>query len=111
MKLLRNQKSLAAFGGLLVVPALILCVSGLLKFNVSYWLIHPTLVIGGLVCGLAINLLAVTHFQAHLQNGNLVGALSIKLRGSLMNLCVVALSLCLLGTIALCLFVENFQPR
>ena len=49
--------------------------------------------------------------QTHLENGNLVGALSIKLRGSLINLCLASLSLALLGVIALYVFVENFQPR
>jgi hypothetical protein len=85
---MRNQKRLAAIGVFLILPALVLCLSGLLKFDVPYSLIHPALVIGGLV-----------------------GALALKLRGSLINLCVASLSLALLGVIALYVFVENFQPR
>jgi|SRR5436189_4177276 len=108
---MRNQKRLAAFGVFLTLPALALCLSGLLKFDVPYSLIHPALVIGGLVGALAINLLPIASAQTHLENGNLVGALSIKLRGSVINLCVASLSLALLGVIALYVFVENFQLR
>jgi hypothetical protein len=108
---MRNQKRLAAFGVFLILPALALCLSGLLKFDVPSSLIHPALVIGGLVGALAINLLPIANAQTHLENGNLVGALSIKLRGSVINLCVASLSLALLGVIALYVFVENFQLR
>jgi hypothetical protein len=108
---MRNQKGLAAIGVFLIIPALVLCLSGLLKFDVPYSLIHPALVIAGLIGALAINLLPIASAHTHLENGNLVGALSIKLRGSLINLCVASLSLALLGVIALYVFVENFQPR
>ena len=37
-----------------IIPALALCLSGLLKIDVPYSLIHPALVIGGLVGALAI---------------------------------------------------------
>ena len=108
---MRNQERLAAIGALLIVPALLLCLSGFLKFQVPSSLIHPSLVIGGLVGALVINLLPIARAHTHLEEGNLVGALSIKLRGSLINLCVISLSLALLGVIALYVFVENFQPR
>jgi hypothetical protein len=108
---MQNQKRLAAVGAFLIIPALALCLSGLLKFNVPYSFIHPALVIGGLIGALAINLFPIATAHTHLENGNLVGALSIKLRGSLINLCVVSLSIALLGVIALYVFVENFQPR
>jgi hypothetical protein len=108
---MRNQKGLAAVGLLLMIPALTVCLSGLLKFNVSHGLIHPAFVIGGLVGALALNLFPIASAHTHLEDGNLVGALSIKLRGSLINLGVAFLSLFLLGLIALYVFVENFQPR
>jgi hypothetical protein len=108
---MRNQKGLAAIGAFLIIPALVLCLSGLLKFDVPYSLIHPAFVIAGLIGALAINLLPIASAHTHLENGNLVGALSIKLRVSLINLCVASLSLALLGVIALYVLVENFQPR
>jgi len=108
---MHNQKRLATVGVFLIIPALALCLSGLLKFHVPYSLIHPALVIGGLIGALAINLFPIASAHTHLEDGNLVGALSMKVRGSLINLCVAFLSLALLGVIALYVFVENFQPR
>jgi hypothetical protein len=108
---MRNQKRLAAVGVLFTLPALAVVLSGLLKLSVPLGLIHPALVIGGLLTALAINLFPVASAHTHLENGNLVGALSIKLKGSVVNLSVAFLSLALLGLIALYVFVENFQPR
>jgi hypothetical protein len=108
---MQNQKRLAVMGVFLIIPALAVCLSGLLKFNVPYGLIHPALVIGGLIGALAISLFSIASAHTHLENGNLVGALSIKLRGSMINLCVASVSLALLGVIALYVFLENFQPR
>jgi hypothetical protein len=62
-----------------------------------------------LIGALAINLFPIARAHTHLEDGNLVGALSIKLRGSLTNFCVAFLSLALLGVIALYVFVENFS--
>jgi hypothetical protein len=108
---MRNQKRLAAAGLLLTLPALAVSLSGIFKFSVPLSLIHPALVIGGLLGALALNLFPIASAHTHLENGNLVGALSIKLRGTLINLGVAFLSLALLGLIALYVFVENFQPR
>jgi hypothetical protein len=108
---MQNQKRLAAIGGFLIIPALMVCLSGLLKFNVPSSLIHPALVIGGLIGALAINLFPIASAHTHLGDGNLVGAFSIKLRGNMINLCVAFVSLALLGVIALYVFLENFQPR
>jgi len=108
---MQNQKRLAAIGVFLIIPALAVCFSGLLKFNVPSSLIHPALVIGGLIGALAINLFPIASAHTHLEDGNLVGALSIKLSGSMINLCVAFVSLALLGVIALYVFLENFQPR
>ena len=82
---MRNQKRLGAVGLLLMMPALVVSLSGLLKFNVSLGLIHPALVIGGLLGALALNLFPIASAHTHLEDGNLVGARSIKLRGSLIN--------------------------
>ena len=108
---MQNQKRLAAVGLLLTLPALALCLSGLLKFTVPYSLIHPALVVGGLLGAVALNLFPIASAHTHLEDGNLVGALALKLRGSLVNWGVVVLSFALLGLIALYVFVENFQPR
>jgi len=101
----------AALGLFLTVPALTLCISGLLKFNVPLPLIHPVLVVGGLLSALLLSLFPIAAAHARIENGALISDLSIRLKGSLPNLGVALLSLGLLGLIALYLFVENFQPR
>jgi hypothetical protein len=43
--------------------------------------------------------------------GNLVGSISLRVRGSVMNLVALAVSCLLFATITAYLLVENFQPR
>jgi hypothetical protein len=104
---------LAALGLCLMVPALTLCIPSLLKIAVPIPspLIHPVLVVGGLLAALILNLVPIAAVRARVENGALISDLSIRLKGSLANLGVALLSLGLLGMIALYLFVENFQPR
>jgi uncharacterized membrane protein len=71
---MQNQKKLAAVGLFLLIPALTLVISGLFRFDVPYLLIHPVLVMGGVVGSLAINLWAVARIYTRLENGNLVSA-------------------------------------
>ncbi|HEX8899547.1 MAG TPA: hypothetical protein VF751_12675 [Chthoniobacterales bacterium] len=101
----------AALAFFFTLPALALCLSSLLKFHVPLPLIHPALVIGGLLAALVLSLVPIAGVHARLEDGALISDLAIKLKGSLPNLGVALLSLGLLGLIALYLFVENFQPR
>jgi hypothetical protein len=105
------RKTAAIAGVLVMIPALALVLSSLLGFRVPFRLIHPALVVGGLFLALALNLFPIVSARTHLEHGNLVGALSIKLKGASLNWVVAFLSAVLLGLIALYLFVENFQPR
>ena len=105
------RKIAAVAGAVVMIPALTLILSSLLGFRVPFSLIHPALVVGGLCLALALNLFQIVSARTHLEHGNLVGALSIKLKGASLNWVVAFLSAALLGLIALYLFVENFQPR
>ena len=105
------RKIAAVAGALVMIPALTLIFSSLLGLRVPFSLIHPALVVGGLFLALTLNLFQIVSARTHLEHGNLVGALSIKLKGASLNWVVAFLSAALLGLIALYLFVENFQPR
>jgi hypothetical protein len=108
---MKNRKMLAVVGFVVIVPALLLCLSGLLGLEPPSLVTHPIAVLGGLALALAVNVLTIAHFDAHLKDGSFVGAVTVNLKNSLMNFSVAALSLMLLTTIMIYLFVENFQPR
>ncbi len=110
---MERRNMLAVIGFVGIIPALLICLSGLsgLNLNLPQILIHPLVILGGLALALAINALPITHLNAHLEDNNFVGSVTVRLKGSLMNFGVIVLSLALLATIAVYLFVENFQPR
>jgi hypothetical protein len=102
---------LAVVGLALVLPACLVCLSGLLRFPVPDALIHPALVMGGLLIALVLNLVPVLRAKWQREDGSLVGVVSLRWEGALPNLAVVTTGLLLLAAIAAYLFVENFQPR
>ncbi len=59
----------------------------------------------------ALNALPVLRVRFDHAPGSLVGTVSLRLRGSALNLMALSLSGLLMATIAAYLFVENFQPR
>jgi hypothetical protein len=108
---MHRSRRLAVVGLALVLPACLVCLSGLLRFSVPDALIHPALVMGGLLTALVLNLLTVLRMKWQRDDGSLVGAVRLRLEGVLPNLAVVTTSLLLAAAILTYLFVENFQPR
>jgi cobalamin biosynthesis protein CobD/CbiB len=104
---MQRSNQLAVVGLALALPACLVCLSGLLRFRVPGVLIHPALVMGRLLTALALNLLRM---KAKRENGSLVGAVSLRIEGVLLNLAVVTMSLSLTAVILMYLLVENFQP-
>ena len=101
-----------AFVGLMVtIPAMVLCLSGLLGLDPPSILSHPVAVLGGLALALAMNVPPVANVSARLQEGSLVGTITIRLKGRFVNVTTIVLSLALFSMIALYLFLENFQAR
>ena len=96
---------LALASGILIFPALLLCLSGLLQLSASNVLIHPVLVLGGLILAIGLNMMPV--LKAQMDEGNVVSVVRIK--GRLLNLSLLGLSLLLLATIMVYGFVENFR--
>jgi len=101
----------AVLGLLLLLPALVLVSAGLLSFELPDVLTHPLFVMGGLLLAFALNALSVLRFRVAYEEGALVGAMSLQLRGTVLNLTTLALSCLLLATITVYLFIENFQLR
>lgn len=101
----------AVLGLLLLLPALVLTSGGLLGLEPPRVLTHPALVMGGLFLALALNALSVLRVRFRRDDGDLVAAISVRLRGAVLNLTALTICCLLLATIAGYLFVENFQPR
>ncbi len=106
---MRREQRLALIGFLFLLPAAILVTGGVLDFQVPAALVHPVLVMGGMLVALGLNALAVLRFRFVPEEGVVVGTL--KLRGAGLNLTTVLVGGLLLATILLYLFFENFQPR
>lgn len=95
----------------LLLPALVLAVSGVLDLEPPAALIHPVLVMGGMVLAVALNSMSVLRIRIGQDEGTLVGTISIRVRGTAMNLAALMLGCLLLATITAYLLVENFQLR
>lgn len=108
---MKRPLQLAVAGFVLLLPALILVSSGLLGLEPPAALVHPVMVMGGLLLAFTFNALPVLRVRFGQDGGNLVGTISVRVRGSVMNLMALALSCLLVATITAYLFVENFQPR
>jgi hypothetical protein len=101
----------AVLGLLLLLPALLLVSSGLLGVEPTDILVYPVLVMGGLLLGVGLNALRVLRVHLGREEGAIVGTMSLRLRGTALNLAALTLSCLLLASIAAYLFVENFEPR
>lgn len=106
-----REARIAAVSLVLLLPALLLVLSGLLGLQQPIALVHPLLVMGGLILAFALNALPIVRIRVGHEDGALVGAVSLRLRGSGLNLIALSLSCLLFATITLYLFVENFRPR
>jgi len=101
----------AVLGFALLLPALVLVSTGLLHLERPDALVHPMLVMGGLLLALGLNALPVFRIRFDHEEGALIGTVSLRLRGTALNLTALGLSCLLLATITAYLLVENFQPR
>lgn len=108
---MNRDARMAVLGLLLLLPALVLVSTGLLDLERPDVLVHPVLVMGGLLLAFALNALPLLRVRFGYEEGALVGTLSLRLRGTVLNLTALSLSCVLLATITVYLFVENFQPR
>lgn len=127
----RTENRLAVAGLVLTLPALMLFCTGMLQsgfgitqpndtldaiFRDPSWsamrlIIHPATLVGGLFLALGLNLLPVMRLKVHMEEGSLVS--TMRVRGRLLNLTLVALCIFLIASLFLYAFVENFQivPR
>lgn len=110
---MNKHAQIAVAGFVLLLPALILVSFGLLDLDVHLpgALVHPVLVMGGMLLAGTLNARSVLGVRVRQEGDSLVGTISIRLRGSVMNLTAVIISCLLFATITAYLFVENFQPR
>jgi hypothetical protein len=101
----------AVLGFVLLLPALVLVLSGILGLEPAGALVHPVLVMGGLLLALAVNAILLFRVRFGQEEGALIGTVSLRLRGTALNLTALSLSCLLLASVTAYLLVENFQPR
>lgn len=116
--IMKSDHKLAIAGFVLIIPALILCFGGILQsffgltqvndgINYDFFIFHPLIIMGGLILAFGINLQSVMRVRFQFQDGTLVS--TIKVKGKVLNLGLVAVIMFLLATIFLYLLAENFQ--
>lgn len=102
---------MAVLGFALLLPALVLVSSGLLGLEPAGALVHPVLVMGGLLLAFALNAILLFRVRIGQEEGALIGTVSLRLRGTALNLTALSLNCLLLATVTAYVLVENFQPR
>jgi hypothetical protein len=66
---------------------------------------------GGLLAAIALNAASVFRVRVGYEDETLAAHLSLRLRGTYLNILCLGLGGLLLAAIAVYLFLENFQPR
>jgi hypothetical protein len=110
-RMMSGNIHIAIMGFFLLLPALVLCLSGLLGLEPPAALIHPVLVMGGLFLAFGLNAMAILQVRFGHSEGTLVARISIRMRGTVLNLTAFALCCFLFATMTVYLFLENFRPR
>ncbi len=110
---MNRDARVAVLGLLLLLPAVLLVSVGVLQLDLALpaLLVHPVPLMGGVLLALALNALSLFRVRFGYDEGALIGTVSVRLRGTGLNLTALGLSCLLLATITVYLFVENFQPR
>ena len=106
-----NNTRLALASSVLLLPALILVCSGLLHLEAPAALIHPVLVVGGLLLALAFNAPSVFRLNLRKEGVELVCTLSIRMRESSMNLIALGASVLLISLVFGYVIVENLHSH
>ena len=109
---MRKNTRVAVLGLLLLLPALVIIASGILGLEPPPALTQPVLVMGGLFLAFALNALSVLRVRIRRDDeGGLIAAISVRIRGAVLNLTALVICCLLLATLTGFLFVEKFQPR
>lgn len=108
---LSKQTQTAVAGLVLLIPAITLVSFGLSGLEPPAPLVHPALVLGGILIAITLNALSVLRFRVSQDGDNLMSTVSVRVRGSVTNLIALTVGSLLVVTIATYMFVESFQPR
>ena len=97
----------AALGGVLLLPALLVSLAGVLNLDASNPLIHPFLVLGGLALAFGLNAVTVFRLGFQRDDAGFVGVVRVLARWP--NLAIVAVSSALAASLLAYGFLENFR--
>jgi hypothetical protein len=101
----------AIAGFVLLLPAVILVSTGFLGLDSPRAVVNPVLVMGGLLVALLLNAMTIVKVSISREGTDLVGTMTLRLRGTALNVGTLAIGSALLITILIYAFVENFQAR
>jgi len=98
---------LAPLGALLVIPAVLVPASGLLGLGPSSPILHPVVVLGGLLLALVLNAMAVLRLHFQQDDAGFLGSVRVLARWP--NLAVVVITSVLAAGLLGYGFLENFR--
>ena len=101
----------AMLGVLALIPAAVLVGAGLFGLDRPDWLVHPALVMGGVLVAVAMNALGVLALRGQVSDGVLRGTVDLRYAGRGANVAVAALGAALLAVILAYLLLENAAPH
>src|SRR5687768_5698108 len=107
---MKRMNPFALAGLVLILPSSALVCFGLLDLTLPGILLHPILVVGGLLTAFGLNLFSIAQVATD-RGPDGVAAVTLRIGLKPANLAVCLLSSLLMAFIAAYLFVENFQPR
>jgi hypothetical protein len=98
---------LAPLGALLALPAVLVPAAGLLHLEPSSPILHPVVVLGGLLVALVLNAMAVLRLQFQQDDAGFLG--SVRVLAQWPNLAVVVVTCVLAAGLLGYGFLENFR--
>jgi hypothetical protein len=98
---------LAPLGALLAIPAVLVPAEGLFDLDSSSPILHPVVVLGGLLVGLVLNAMAVLRLHFQQDDAGFLGSVRVLARWP--NLAVVVVTCVLAAGLLGYGFLENFR--
>ena len=98
---------LAPLGALLAIPAILVPAAGLLELDPSSPILHPVVVLGGLLVALVLNAMAVLRLHFQQDDAGFLGSVRVLARWP--NLAVVVVTCVLAAGLLGYGFLENFR--
>ena len=98
-------------GSLFLIPALLLISTSLMSIEPPASLVHPVLVVGGLLLAIAVNAAITLRLRLQREGPFLAGTLLLRAHGTAMNLLTLAVAALLLLAVMTYVLLEQIASR